>query len=112
MTSHGGEKRALNISKDVLLKMLKQEKRRVAEGEVALKEAGLPPLRPISPILGRTSPHAMNLLPSPHSKEQATAMKASLQLEATVPMETRTSVESTKAGTSFQGMPFRLTCVM
>eukprot|EP00731_Ephydatia_muelleri_P027714 Em0019g587a len=67
---------------DVLLKMLKQEKRRAAEGEVALKEAGLPPLRSISPILGRTSPHAMNLLPSPRSEEQAnncTAMKTSSQ---------------------------------
>lgn len=85
---------------DVLLKMLKQEKRRAAEGEVALKEAGLPPLRSISPILGRTSPHAMNLLPSPRSEEQAnncTAMKTSSQPGggSTVAMETRTSVDST-----------------
>ena len=43
---------------NVLLKMLKQERRRAREAELALKEAGVAVdrKRPPSPILGRTSP--------------------------------------------------------
>ena len=43
---------------NVLLKMLKQEKRRAAEAEAALKDAGMAidKRRPLSPVLGRTSP--------------------------------------------------------
>ena len=43
---------------NVLLKMLKQEKRRAAEAEAALKDAGVAvdKGRPPSPVLGRTSP--------------------------------------------------------
>ena len=78
----------------MLLKMLKQEKRRAAEGEVALKEAGLPPLRSISPILGRISPQTMNLLPSPRSEEQANN-STPMKTRGTVAMDTRTSVDFT-----------------
>ena len=43
---------------NVLLKILKQERRRANEAESALKEAGVAVerKRPLSPILGRTSP--------------------------------------------------------
>ena len=50
---------------NVLLKMLKQERRRAAEAELALKEAGgadLSKKRPPSPILGRTSPIQVRIL--------------------------------------------------
>ena len=36
--------------------MLKQERRRAAEAEAALKDAGMEPRKPPSPILGSTSP--------------------------------------------------------
>lgn len=82
---------------NVLLKMLKQEKRRAAEGEAALKEAGLPPLRPISPILGRTSPPAQSLFPSLNSQEQSNscaAMKTSPRQRDIVSMDTGISMDS------------------
>ena len=40
----------------VLLKMLKQEKRRAADAEASLQRSGGQPIKPSSPILGRTSP--------------------------------------------------------
>lgn len=40
----------------VLLKMLKQEKRRAADAEASLKKSGGAPIKPSSPIMGRTSP--------------------------------------------------------
>lgn len=40
----------------ILLKMLKQEKRRAANAEATLKQSGIEYTKPSSPILGRTSP--------------------------------------------------------
>ena len=46
----------LNHFQGILLKMLKQERRRAAEAEATLQGAGVEPKRAPSPIMGSTSP--------------------------------------------------------
>ena len=50
------EQWALTTFQGILLKMLKQERRRAAEAEAALKDAGVEPRKAPSPILGSPSP--------------------------------------------------------
>ena len=74
---------------NILLKMLKQEKRRALEAEVALKDAGVDTWkRSNSPILGRTSPlqtEGRHSVPSTASKSVTESPRSNSVAEAVSP---------------------------